>query len=497
MFDFLKKKLKESVNSLKNIFKTSLSSEESLEGKKPAKEIEPISEPEKEAMQEVKEEVNEEIKEEKKEEAVKEEEQKHVAEEVKELQKEVEKTEKVIEKAVEEEDFVAAKKLKELAAKAKEALKGLGAETKKEEAVEEKKEEPTPEKPKEEKKGFFGKLFGKHGKKEVSLSSEDQAIASQGVATESLRSLKGKKIEEAKPAEKKPEEKKGLFAGLFEKTLNEEEFEKFFANLEISLLESNLAYEVTQLLKKRLKAELVGKKIPRGKGEEILFKTIEDTFRGILFEKHPDEILKVINENKAKGVPTKFLFLGVNGVGKTTTLAKMCQWLKDKGYSAVISASDTFRAASIEQLEKHASRLGVDVIKHKYGGDPAAVAFDAIEHAKSKKIDVVLIDSAGRQHTSANLMDELKKLKRVAKPDFSIFVADAMTGNDAVEQAREFGEQIGFDFSILGKTDVDQKGGAILSVSYVSGKPIAFLGTGQEYKDIEPFDREKLLKRIF
>ena len=479
MFDFLKKKLKESVDSLKNIFKKP-------KEVAPAKEIEPVSEAEKEVMEEIKEEVKEELREEKSEETAKEEETKQIVEEIKEVEKEAEKVEEKLEKIEEKEDFDTAKKLRELAAKAKEALKGLGEERVEEqkpaeEPKLEKKEEPKPEK----KVGFFGRLFGKKEKKPEQLKKEEP------------KHEEAKPVEALKPAEKKPEEKKGLFAGLFEKTLNAEEFEKFFATLEISLLEANLAYEVTQLLKKKLSDEMVGTKIPRGKGEEILFKTIEDTFRGILYEKHPDEILKFINENKAKGEPTKFLFLGVNGVGKTTTLAKMCHWLKDKGYSVVISASDTFRAASIEQLEKHASKLGVDVIKHKYGGDPAAVAFDAIEHAKSKKIDIVLIDSAGRQHTSANLMDELKKLKRVAKPDFSIFVADAMTGNDAVEQAREFGEQIGFDFSILGKADVDQKGGAILSVSYVSSKPIAFLGTGQEYKDLEPFDKEKLLKRIF
>lgn len=174
----------------------------------------------------------------------------------------------------------------------------------------------------------------------------------------------------------------------------------------------------------------------------------------------------------------------------------MVKWLQKNGYSTVIAASDTFRAASIEQLEKHAERLGVKVIKHKYGADPAAVAFDAIEYAKAHKIDCVLIDSAGRQHSNTNLMDELKKLKRVAKPTFTIFVADALTGNDAVEQAREFSEKIGYDFSILAKADVDQKGGAILSVSYISKKPIAFLGVGQDYADLEPFNKEKILEKL-
>jgi fused signal recognition particle receptor len=249
-------------------------------------------------------------------------------------------------------------------------------------------------------------------------------------------------------------------------------------------------------LKQRLKEELVEKQIPRGKTEEIMLNTIRGTFTEVLLGEEPDKVLEHIKENKKKGEPTKFLFLGVNGVGKTTSLAKMCYWLQKNNFSVVFAASDTFRAASVEQLEKHASNLGVNVVKHKYGGDPAAVAFDAIEHAKSKGIDVVLIDSAGRQHTSQNLMDELKKLKRVAKPDFTIFVADALTGNDAVEQAREFGNQIGFDLIILGKADVDQKGGAILSVSYVSGKPILFLGVGQDYKDLEPFDRNKTIEKL-
>jgi len=316
-------------------------------------------------------------------------------------------------------------------------------------------------------------------------------------------------IEEAKPKKegifkklskaiggKKPEFAEKISRAILEKKLSEPEFENIFKELEISLLEANIAFEVIQLIKENLKKHFVNQHVKRGKVEETILKTIESTFREILSEKNPKEIEQRIDENKQLRKPTSFLFLGVNGVGKTTSLAKMVKWLQNSNYSCVIAASDTFRAASIEQLEKHAEKLGVKVIKHQYGADPAAVAFDAIEYAKAHGIDCVLIDSAGRQHSNTNLMDELRKLRRVAKPDFTIFVADSLTGNDAVEQAREFSERIGYDFSILAKADVDHKGGAILSVSYISQKPIAFLGVGQAYEDFEPFDKEKLLAKL-
>ncbi|MCD6576119.1 MAG: signal recognition particle-docking protein FtsY [Nanoarchaeota archaeon] len=423
MFDFLKKKLKESIEGIKKAFKE--------EEEQPKEELQ-------------KEELKEEI------------------EEVEELKEEVEekpaetKEEKIAKEAEEEVLEEVEEELKEEAEEIEER------ESEKEKVEEEKKQEVVEEKPKE-KKGFFAKIFGKK--------------------------------REEKQKEEKPKKEKKPFIPILEKKLSEEEFENFFRKLEISFLEANIAYEVIQLIKEELKKELVDNPIKRGKVEETILNTIKQTFEKILLEMNPEEIIKKIEENKSKGEPTKILFLGVNGVGKTTSLAKMCYWLQSKGYSVVISASDTFRAASIEQLEIHANKLGVKVIKHEYGADPAAVAYDAIEYAKAHKIDVVLIDSAGRQHSNTNLMDELAKIKRVAKPDFTIFVADALTGNDAVEQAKEFGK-IGFDAIILGKADVDQKGGAILSVSYVSGKPILFLGVGQDYKDLEPFDKEKLLDKL-
>lgn len=185
----------------------------------------------------------------------------------------------------------------------------------------------------------------------------------------------------------------------------------------------------------------------------------------------------------------------MNGVGKTTTIAKVAKWLKRNGFSCVFAASDTFRAASIEQLEELGRQIGVKTIKYEYGADAAAVAFEAIRYAKAHNIDVVLIDSAGRQYTNVNLMDELAKIKRVSKANVTIFVCDALTGNDAIYQALEF-QKIGYDYIIVAKADLDEKGGTIVSISYVTRKPILFLGVGQGLDDLEPFKKEKVIKLI-
>ncbi|MCH8987033.1 signal recognition particle-docking protein FtsY [Patescibacteria group bacterium] len=182
------------------------------------------------------------------------------------------------------------------------------------------------------------------------------------------------------------------------------------------------------------------------------------------------------------------LVTGPTGSGKTTTIAKIADLLNKNKISSVLAASDTFRAASIEQLQIHADKLGIKLIKHDYGSDPAAVAFDAIKHAKAKNIDVVLIDTAGRLHSNENLMQEMKKIIRVSKPNLKIFVGEAITGNDCVEQAKTFDEAVGIDGIILAKADVDEKGGTAISISYVTKKPIMYLGTGQEYSDLKEFE---------
>jgi fused signal recognition particle receptor len=195
--------------------------------------------------------------------------------------------------------------------------------------------------------------------------------------------------------------------------------------------------------------------------------------------------------------PVVIMFVGVNGTGKTTSIGRLAYRLKQQGITCCMAAGDTFRAGAIEQLALHGERLGVTVIQHKAGADPAAVAYDAIEHAKARHKDVVLLDTAGRMQTNTNLMDEMDKIRRVAHPDLVVFVGDSLSGNDAVEQARRFDEVVDVGGVILTKVDVDAKGGAALSVAYTIRKPLLFVGVGQDYPDLRPFDADWLVDRIF
>ena len=276
-----------------------------------------------------------------------------------------------------------------------------------------------------------------------------------------------------------------------EKKISEKDLEGILEEMEMNLLEADVAFEVTEKIKEDLKKSLVGKDVKRLQIKKI----VEDTIRKSLLEildVPKIDLERVIEQNK----PCLMLFLGFNGSGKTTTLAKLAQRFKKEKFSCIFAAGDSFRAAAVEQLEEHANRLGIKVIKHQYGADPAAVIFDAVEHAKAKRIDVILADSSGRMHTNQNLMDELKKIVKVDKPHLKILVIDSITGNDAVEQARKFDEAIGIDGVILTKIDVNTKGGAILSVCKILGKPIIALGTGQEYKDLKEFNREEFVDNL-
>jgi len=190
------------------------------------------------------------------------------------------------------------------------------------------------------------------------------------------------------------------------------------------------------------------------------------------------------------------MFVGVNGVGKTTTIAKIAHLLKKRGYKVVLACSDTHRAGAEEQLEKFASMLGLRMIKHPYGSDPAAVAFDAINYAKANDLDCVLIDTAGRMHSRKNLMEELRKIARVGEPDLVVFVGDSLTGNDAVNQAAEFSRYLRVDGVVLTKMDADAKGGAVLSVKYALNKPIYFVGVGQGLDDLVAFDAKWYVEHV-
>jgi fused signal recognition particle receptor len=320
--------------------------------------------------------------------------------------------------------------------------------------------------------------------------------------TPKTKEPKLEKTQEEKPVEKKQEEpgKESFFKKAVSKInkvkISEKEFEIYEDELEMLLLENNVALEVAEKIIQELKTRVIG--------QEFLKKEIEteiqDYFKEVINEILVDPF-KLTEKIKIKQIATKdepyvILFCGINGTGKTTSIAKISERLKQAGISSVLAAADTFRAAAIDQLKKHGEKLNIPVIAQDYGVDPASVAFDAVAYAKKNKIACVLIDTAGRMHTSKNLMAQIEKISKVAKPDLKIYVGESTTGNDAIEQIKSFNFSIGIDGIILSKADIDEKGGTALSVGYVTKKPILFLGTGQEYHEIEAFDKQKFIERL-
>ncbi|MBQ2832831.1 signal recognition particle-docking protein FtsY [Methanobrevibacter sp.] len=289
----------------------------------------------------------------------------------------------------------------------------------------------------------------------------------------------------------------GLFSFVREKTISEKHVEDILFELEMELLQADVAMEVASEVVDSVKNDLVGKKIKRSNDiTEYTFLALRNAVAEII-DIPGKSMTEMIEAKKQEGEPLVVMFVGINGTGKTTTIGKLANYYLKRGYTPVIAASDTFRAGAIEQVTYHADNVGVKIIKHKKGSDPAAVAFDAVEHAKAQGKELVLIDTAGRMQTNTNLMDEMKKIKRVSKPDLLVFVGDALTGNDATEQAKKFNEAIDIDGVILTKADADSKGGASLSIGYVIKKPIMFLGVGQGYDDIKEYDAEWMLNQLF
>lgn len=358
--------------------------------------------------------------------------------------------------------------------------------------VKEKKQENKVKKKEEKRKRTKAELDEERG-----ISEEIVEDIKKERGTEDIRPIPRqeeieKQLKEVEEAGKKPKKSFLERIGLIKKyKISEEYFSEIFDNLEILLLESNVALEVVDSLKESLRNELVDIEIDKNKVEETIRAALRKSLESLFAPG-----FNIIDKIKSKEGVFVIVFFGINGSGKTTTMAKLAHLLKEKGISSVFSASDTFRAASIEQLRKHADNLKIKLISQNYGADPAAVAYDAIEFAKSHKIKVVLVDTAGRMYTKASLMKEMEKIIRITKPDLRVFVAESIAGNDAVEQAKTFNAAVGIDGIILSKADVDEKGGTAISVSKVTDKPILFLGTGQEYKDLEEFDKNKLLKEL-
>lgn len=355
-------------------------------------------------------------------------------------------------------------------------------------------EEITKDKPEEEKKSFFS--FGRK-KKEESLEEEAEKESAEEDDSEESEDKKSFFSFGRKKSDDDEESSGGFFSFIREKTISEKHVEDTLWELEMGLLEGDVAMEVASEVVDSVKQNLVGKKIKRSNDiTEYTFNALRDAVAEII-DIPGKNMTEMIEEKKAQGEPLVVMFVGINGTGKTTTIGKLANYYLKKGYTPVIAASDTFRAGAIEQVNYHADNVGVKLIKHQKGSDPAAVAYDAIEHARAQGKELVLIDTAGRMQTNTNLMDEMKKIKRVANPDLVIFVGDALTGNDATEQAVKFNDAIDVDGVILTKADADSKGGASLSIGYVIKKPILFLGMGQGYEDIMEYDAQWMLNQLF
>ncbi|MBI4043874.1 MAG: signal recognition particle-docking protein FtsY [Candidatus Diapherotrites archaeon] len=282
----------------------------------------------------------------------------------------------------------------------------------------------------------------------------------------------------------------GALTGSIE--LTQKELEPFLDELELALLEGDVEQETAQALTKELQMQLAGQKIP---SKENVNSFLKEKVRAALEKIMQTRQVNLFDEMERKK-PFVILVMGPNGAGKTTTIAKLTHYLQAKGKKAILASADTFRAGSIEQLEVHAQKLNARLVKHRYGADPAAVAFDAVKAANAERADAVLIDCAGRQETNKNLMEELKKIVRVAKPDLKIYVGEAYTGQALLHQAQTLEKEVGIDAFILTKIDTDAKGGTAISLLHQLKKPILFVGTGQGYGDLKPFTPTFILDNI-
>ena len=288
-----------------------------------------------------------------------------------------------------------------------------------------------------------------------------------------------------------------LYDRIAKSELTGKDLDNVLDEFQLSLIENDVAVSAADFISNELREKLKDVQFARFTDPRTRVKVIlQEVLLSLLQRAGQLDIFALIDKKKSIGEPAVLVFIGINGTGKTTSLAKLAHVLQKKGRSVILAASDTYRSGSIEQLEEHARRIGVRVIKHQYGADPAAVAFDAVNYAKAHRINAVLIDTAGRMQNNKNLLEEMRKIVRVTNPDLTILVVDALTGNDAVEQGKVFSEAVKIDGIILAKLDADVKGGSAISLSYIMGKPVAMVGTGQKYDDLEPFQAEAIVKNL-
>ena len=287
--------------------------------------------------------------------------------------------------------------------------------------------------------------------------------------------------------------KKAALAATGRTVITEEELEEPLEQLELELLGGDVEMGVAREITDRIREQLAGdtrKQVESG--EQVVERAIGDALRDVIRVGQFDFEARIAEADK----PVVLVFTGVNGVGKTTSIAKLSRWLADRGYSSVLANGDTYRAGANEQIEEHADALGRKIITHEQGGDPAAVIYDAVEYADANGVDVVLGDTAGRLHTSNDLMAQLEKIDRVVDPDMTLFVDEAVAGQDATNRAVEFNDAAEIDGAMLTKADADSQGGAAISIAHVTGKPILFLGTGQGYDDLVRFDPDEIVSRL-
>ncbi len=327
---------------------------------------------------------------------------------------------------------------------------------------------------------------------------EAEADLDEDSKPEDVESSTGESVETETPPDDSTDDSRGVaerakLLATGKAVIDEDDLQDHLDQLEMALLSSDVELEVTEEILTNVEDNLVGETRRRLSSTGNL---VRDALREAVYDVISVGQFDFLERIEDTGKPVVIVFTGVNGVGKTTSIAKLAKYLEEHGFSTVMANGDTYRAGANEQLTEHATNLDTPIISHEQGSDPAAVLYDAVEYAEAHDIDVVLGDTAGRLHTSEGLMDQLSKIDRVIGPDLTLFVDEAVAGQDAVNRAREFDDAAAIDGTVLTKADADTQGGAALSIAHVTGKPILFLGTGQGYDDLRRFEPADIVDQL-